>query len=202
MAVGLTYFKLVWFNCLLPLQQNVSPLVGCPGPGEREQKLERKLKLSGGCFVRGAYARSPKFNFNAYTHRLGFLCLASQCDGQTNKNTDKLCPLAPRGVDPRSPHFQGMQRWRHTTYFIQALYGSDPLLRSQGRNPPPPKKSRFCHEANEYMSPQRRHKLSLVHILFFYTLQLNKGKSVLMSFEKWKPWGVVTCDAVDEYDTA
>jgi len=25
--------------------------------------------------VRGAYARSPKFN--AYTHRLGFLCLAS-----------------------------------------------------------------------------------------------------------------------------
>ena len=25
--------------------------------------------------VRGAYARSP--NFNAYTHRLGFLCLAS-----------------------------------------------------------------------------------------------------------------------------
>ena len=29
----------------------------------------------GGTFVRGAYARSPKFN--AYTHRLGFLCLAS-----------------------------------------------------------------------------------------------------------------------------
>ena len=29
----------------------------------------------GGCFVRGAYARSPKVN--AYTHRLGFLCLAS-----------------------------------------------------------------------------------------------------------------------------
>jgi len=28
-----------------------------------------------GAFVRGAYARSPKFN--AYKHRLGFLCLAS-----------------------------------------------------------------------------------------------------------------------------
>jgi len=28
-----------------------------------------------GSFVRGAYARSPKFN--AYMHRLGFLCLAS-----------------------------------------------------------------------------------------------------------------------------
>jgi len=31
--------------------------------------------LSEGAFVRGAYARSPKFN--AYTNRLGFLCLAS-----------------------------------------------------------------------------------------------------------------------------
>ena len=31
--------------------------------------------LPGGTFVRGAYARSPKFN--AHTHRLGFLCLAS-----------------------------------------------------------------------------------------------------------------------------
>ena len=30
---------------------------------------------AGGIFVRGAYARSPKFN--AYTNRLGFLCLAS-----------------------------------------------------------------------------------------------------------------------------
>jgi len=31
--------------------------------------------LPGGTFVRGAYALSPKFN--AYTNRLGFLCLAS-----------------------------------------------------------------------------------------------------------------------------
>ena len=45
----------------------MSPLVGCPGPGgflsgerERERKLERKLKLSGVSFVRGAYARSPQ----------------------------------------------------------------------------------------------------------------------------------------------
>ena len=29
----------------------------------------------GGSFARGAYARSPKFN--AYTHHVGFLCLAS-----------------------------------------------------------------------------------------------------------------------------
>ena len=31
--------------------------------------------LPGGTFGRGAYARPPKFN--AYTNRLGFLCLAS-----------------------------------------------------------------------------------------------------------------------------
>jgi len=41
-----------------------SPGVFCPG-----------ALLAGGIFVQGAYARSPKFN--AYTHRLGFLCLAS-----------------------------------------------------------------------------------------------------------------------------
>ena len=34
--------------------------------------------LRGGTFVRGAYARSaPPPKFNAYTNRLGFLCLAS-----------------------------------------------------------------------------------------------------------------------------
>jgi len=58
----------------------MSPLVGCPGPGEREQKrklerkLERKLKLSGGLLSGGLMPVPPKFN--AYTHRLGFLCVA------------------------------------------------------------------------------------------------------------------------------
>ena len=50
----------------------MSPLVGCPGPGEflsgerereRKRKLERKLKLFGGLMP-----VPPKFN--AYTHRL------------------------------------------------------------------------------------------------------------------------------------
>jgi len=69
--------------------------------------------LSGGAFVRGVFCPRgllsgglmpvpPKFN--AYTHRVGFLCLASLRDGQT----DILGPLAPRGVDPRSPNFQGI----------------------------------------------------------------------------------------------
>jgi len=57
----------------------MSPLVGCLGPGgflsgererKRKRKLERKLKLSGGLMP-----VPPKFN--AYTHRVGFLCLAS-----------------------------------------------------------------------------------------------------------------------------
>ena len=38
--------------------------------GEREQERKRKLKLSGGLMP-----VPPKFN--AYTHSLGFLCLAS-----------------------------------------------------------------------------------------------------------------------------
>jgi len=37
----------------------------------------------------------PKFN--AYTHRLGFRSVTNK---QTNKKTDKLGLLAPRGVDP------------------------------------------------------------------------------------------------------
>ena len=37
---------------------------------ERKRKLERKLKLSGGFMP-----VPPKFN--TYTHRLGFLCLAT-----------------------------------------------------------------------------------------------------------------------------
>ena len=42
----------------------------------------------------------------------------------TDKHTkkEKLGPVAPRGVDPRSPYFQCMWRWTHPTYFIQALW--------------------------------------------------------------------------------
>ena len=74
----------------------MSPLVGCPGPGGI---FVRGGLLPGGTFVRGAYARSPKFN--AYTNRLGFLCV-------TDKQKDKLGPVAPRGVDPSSSNIQGM----------------------------------------------------------------------------------------------
>ena len=70
----------------------MSPLVGCPGLGDfcpgvllSGGSFARGTfspgdffpggLLPGGTFVRGAYARSSKFN--AYTYRLGFLCLAS-----------------------------------------------------------------------------------------------------------------------------
>jgi len=64
-------------------------------------------------------------NFNAYTNRLGCLCLAwsvypaggriqltlqerdgQKTDKQKTAKKDKLGPVAPRGVDPRSQIFQ------------------------------------------------------------------------------------------------
>jgi len=49
----------------------------------------------------------PKFN--AYTHRLPCAQRRSVTDKKkTKKKTDKLGPVAPRGVDPRSPNFQGV----------------------------------------------------------------------------------------------
>ena len=59
--------KLLTRMVQLPATAAMSPLVGCPGPGGF---------LSGGTFVRGGLMPVPP-KFNAYTHRLGFLCLAS-----------------------------------------------------------------------------------------------------------------------------
>jgi len=38
------------------------------------------------------------------------------------------------------------------------------------------------------------------YLVILYTLELKRGKSALMSSEKWKPCGrgVVTCNAADE----
>jgi len=47
----------------------------------------------------------PKFN--AYTHRVGFLCLHRSVTDKHRKK-EKLGPVAPRGVYPRSQNFQGM----------------------------------------------------------------------------------------------
>ena len=104
-------------------------------------------------FCPGGLCPFPHPKFNAYTYNtVQAFCAQHRSVTDKQKKTDrqkndKLGPVAPRGVDLRFPNFQGMQRWRHTTYFIEALYGSDPFLQSWGRKTPP--KSRFCHEANE-----------------------------------------------------
>ena len=80
----------------------MSPLVGCPGPGEF---------LSGGAFVRGAYARSPQVQCVYVPSRLSVPSIVARRTKNkkiTKNKKDKLGPVAPRGVDPRSPDFQGM----------------------------------------------------------------------------------------------
>ena len=77
--------------------------------------------------VRGPYARSPQVQYVYAPSGLYVPSIVAwRTYGQTKK--EKLGPVAPRGVDPRSPNFQGMWRGTHPTYFIQALYGSDPFF--------------------------------------------------------------------------
>ena len=65
-----------------------------------------------GTFVRGAYARSPQVQCVYAPSRLSVRSIVvwrtnKQTDKKQTKN-DKLGPVAPQGVDPRSPNFQGM----------------------------------------------------------------------------------------------
>ena len=104
----------------------MSPLVGCPGPGGFlsggafargtfspgvfcSGALLAGGFLSGAAFVRGAHAiaRSPQVQCVYAPSRLS---VPIWRDGQTKKNkkADKLGLVAPRGVDPHSPNFQGM----------------------------------------------------------------------------------------------
>ena len=56
--------------------------------------------------VRGLMPVPPKFN--AYTNRLGFLCLASQRDGQTNRQKNRQTrPRSSAGSRPPLPKFSG-----------------------------------------------------------------------------------------------
>ena len=92
----------------------MSPLVWCQGPGVllsggafvRGGSFARGhfwpgRFLSGGAFVWRVFCPGGLLpgglmpvppNFNAYTHRLGFLCLASKRDGQTNKKQTNSAP--------------------------------------------------------------------------------------------------------------
>ena len=71
--------------------------------------------LPGETFVRGAYARSPQVQRVYASLRLSVPSIVAwRTSKQTNKTTnkkpkkDKLGPVAPRGVDPHFPNFQGM----------------------------------------------------------------------------------------------
>jgi len=140
--------KLEWFNCLLPLQQNMSPLVGCPRPGGfllGERERERKLKLSGGLMP-----VPPKFN--VYTHCLGFLCLASERDGQKNKEKKRQTrPPSSVGSRPPLPKFSGYEEVEAHYILHRSTIWVRLMCTELGPKTSP--KSRFCHEANEYMSP-------------------------------------------------
>ena len=126
--------QLEWFNCLLPLQQNMSPLVV-------ELERKRKLKLSGGLMP-----VSPKFN--AHTHRLGFLCLASQHDGQTNKQTKnknkkrQTRPRSSAGSRPPLPKFSGQVKVEAHYIFHRSTIWVRPLFTELG--PKTPKKANFA----------------------------------------------------------
>ena len=77
--------------------------------------------LSGGAFVQGSFVRGDfcpgglcPFPQVQCVYELSRLSVPSIVARRTNKKTkknkqkDKLGPVAPRGVDPRSPNFQGM----------------------------------------------------------------------------------------------
>ena len=66
------------------------------------------LLPGGGAFVRGAYARSPQVQCVYEPSRLSVPSIVAWRTNKQKKQKDKLGPVAPRGVDPRSPNFQGM----------------------------------------------------------------------------------------------
>ena len=119
-----------------------------------ERERERKLKLSGGLMP------VPP-NFNGYTHRLGFLCLAwsvypaggciqwtsQERDEQKTKNR-QTPPRSSAGSRPTLPKFSGYVEVDAHYIFHPSTIWVRPLFTELG-----PKKPPFCHKANEYMSP-------------------------------------------------
>ena len=76
-----------------------------------EQEVERERKRKTRTITKtvwGPYARSPQVQYVYAPY--GLSVPSNVCDGQTKKNKqkDKLGPVAPGGVDPRTPNFQGM----------------------------------------------------------------------------------------------
>jgi len=80
---------------------------------------------------------------------------------RTNKKTNiqtkrQTLPSSSVGSRPPLPKFSGYVEVEAHYIFHPSTIWVRPLFTELGPKKPP--KSRFCHEANEYMSPWRRHK--------------------------------------------
>ena len=101
--------------------------------------------------VLGPYVRSPQVQYVYAPSGLSVpSVVAWRTKKQTNKQTDKLGLLAPRGVDPL-PKFSGYVEVDAHYIFHPNTIWVRPMCTELGPKTPP--KCRFCHEANEYMLP-------------------------------------------------
>jgi len=158
----------------------MSPLVGCPRPGVfcpgvllsggsfgRGHFWPGGL-LAGGIFVRGcfcpgvfcmggilsggAYAHSPQVQCIYAPSRLSVPSIAAWQTNKKNKQTKRLTrPRSSAESRPPLPKFSGYVEVEAHYIFHRSTIWVRPLFTELGPKNPP--KSRFCHEANEYMSP-------------------------------------------------
>ena len=105
----------------------------------------------GGLLPGGTFARSPQVQGVYEPSRLS---VPSIVYSVTDKQKDKFGPVAPRGVDRApAPQIFRVCRGGGTLHISSKHYmGPTPFYGARGLGPKKPK-SRFCHEANEYMSP-------------------------------------------------
>ena len=155
----------------------MSPLVGCPGPGGflSGGAFVRGViclgdllpgvicpgdffpgvfcpgtLLAGGTFVRGAYAHSPQVQCVYAPSRLSVHSIVAW---RTNKQKTKrqTRPRSSAGSKPPLPEFSEYVEVEAHYIFHRSTIWVRPLFTELGPKKNP--KSRFCHEANEYMSP-------------------------------------------------
>ena len=108
--------------------------------------------LSGVTFVRGAYARSPEVQC---VHAPCRLSVPIMTDKQTNKQTNRqkrqTRPRSSAECRPPLPKFSGyVEVEAHYIFHPSTLWVRPLFTELKPKSPPPKKKCRFCHEANEY----------------------------------------------------
>ena len=110
--------------------------------------------LPGGTFVRRAYARSPQVQCVYEPSRLSVPSIVAWRTNKKNKQTNKKRQTRPRssaGSRLPLPKFSGYVEVEAHYIFHPSTIWVRPLFTELRPKKPP--KSRFCHEANEYMSP-------------------------------------------------